>query len=190
MDLGAGMRGEHEPGDDDGLAAFFVARGPALLRLAWLLTADARAAEDLLQDALVRAIPKWAQVEPPARERYLRAAIRSTWIDGWRRSGQGRFAVFPAADLSLVADRADDDPGVEGFADRDALAAALAELAPGQRAVIVLRFCEDQTERQTAAALGCSVGTVKSQTHAGLARLRSIMHSSRSGSGPEAEVTR
>ncbi len=61
------------------------------------------------------------------------------------------------------------DPDVD---DRHVLVAALAKLPPGQRAVIVLRFAEDLSEAQTARALGCSIGTVKSQAARGLRTLR------------------
>jgi RNA polymerase sigma-70 factor (sigma-E family) len=161
-------------GDDDGLAEFVALRGPALIRLGWLLTADAEAAADLVQDALVRVIPKWGEITPAAREAYLRTVIRSIWIDGWRRQGRGRFTVVPAPDVLGLADDGAADLGIEGFGDRAVLADALAQLAPGQRAVLVLRFYEDQTEAQTARALGCSISTVKTQARDALARLRTL----------------
>ncbi len=172
----------HTDQDRDGLAEFVAARGPALLRLAWLLTADGDAAEDLVQDALVRAMPKWNSIQPAAREAYLRRTIRSSWIDGWRRRGRGRFGEITGPAAQELVDQAIDDVDVEGFADRVALAQALAQLAPGQRAVLVLRFYEDQTEVQTAKALGCAVSTVKTQTRAALQRLRELV--------PANEVTR
>ncbi len=166
----------------DGLAEFVAMRGSALLRLAWLLTADADAAQDLVQDALVRIIPTWNNIRPDRREACLRTAIRSAWIDRWRRS-RSRFGEVAAGDITELADPAEDSIDLDGFGDRLALAAALAQLAPGQRAVLVLRFYEDQTEVQTAAALGCSVSTVKSQARAGLSRLRALMGRVLDGSG-------
>lgn len=157
--------------DEAGFTAFVCARGPALLRLAWLLTTDLTAAEDLLQEALARTVPRWDSIAEGAREANVRTAIRSVWIDSWRRRGSGR--------LELVADPPDDrlqddaaSPAVDTTAVRLTLDAALARLTARQRAVLVLRFYEDLTEQQAAKALGCSVGTVKSQTRHALDRLR------------------
>jgi RNA polymerase sigma-70 factor (sigma-E family) len=149
-----------------------------MLRLAWLLTADPQAAEDLVQEALARAIPRWASIAPGAHEAYVRQTIRSVWIDGWRRrSARGRLDVVEEFD----PDRSDSsvrpavsDSRVEGTLDRLTVAAALSRLTPRQRAVLVLRFYEDQSERDTARALGCSVNTVKSQTRHALQRLREL----------------
>lgn len=155
------------------LAAFVAARGPALLRLAWLFTADATAAEDLVQEALARAIPRWASIGAGAHEAYLRRAIRSVWIDTWRqRQVRGGLDVVPAVVPGDRGEPAVTDSGVEGTPDRLTVGSALARLTPRQRAVLVLRFYEDQTERETARALGCSVNTVKSQTRHALERLR------------------
>ena len=154
------------------LAAFVAARGPALLRLAWLLTTDAQAAEDLVQEALARAIPRWSSIQAGAHEAYLRRTIRSVWIDTWRRrQARGGWDLVQLHELER-AESAADDSGVEGTPDRLTVASALARLTPRQRAVLVLRFYEDQTERETARALGCSVNTVKSQSRHALERLR------------------
>jgi RNA polymerase sigma-70 factor (sigma-E family) len=167
-------------GGEQDLAAFVAARGPALLRLAWLLTADGPAAEDLVQDALARAIPRWRSIAPGAHEAYLRTAIRSVWIDTWRRrrvrGGLDVVTDFGASGVSGAsgAEPMVSDSAVEGTADRLTVGAALARLTARQRAVLVLRFYEDQTERETARALGCSVNTVKSQTRHALDRLRTL----------------
>jgi RNA polymerase sigma-70 factor (sigma-E family) len=164
-------------GGEQDLAAFVAARGPALLRLAWLLTADGPAAEDLVQDALARAIPRWRSIAPGAHEAYLRAAIRSVWIDTWRRR-RVRGGLDVVTDLGASgasgAEPMVNDSAVEGTADRLTVGAALARLTARQRAVLVLRFYEDQTERETARALGISVNTVKSQTRHALDRLRTL----------------
>ena len=120
----------------------------------------------------MRAIPKWNSIAPPAREAYLRSAIRSAWIDQWRRAGRGRFGEVGGEEMAASSAP---DPRVEGMADRVTLAAALVQLAPGQRAVLVLRFYEDLTEAQTAAALGCSISTVKTQSRDALHRLRQLV---------------
>ena len=162
------------PGEQQDLAAFVAARGPALLRLAWLLTADGPAAEDLVQDALARAIPRWRSISPGGHEAYLRVTIRSVWIDTWRRRQVRGGLDVVSMDDSRVAEPVAGDSGVEGTVDRLAIGSALARLTARQRAVLVLRFYEDQTERETARALGCSVNTVKSQTRYALDRLRTL----------------
>ena len=160
-------------GGEQDLAAFVAARGPALLRLAWLLTADLQAAEDLVQEALARSIPRWRAIAPGGHEAYLRKAIRSVWIDTWRRRVvRGGLDVVPAVEPGDRREPAVTDSGVEGTPDRLTVGLALARLTPRQRAVLVLRFYEDQTERETARALGCSVNTVKSQSRHALERLR------------------
>ncbi len=150
--------------DGTGFTAFVEARGQSLLRFAWLLTADADSAQDLVQEALTRLVPGWGRIAPAAREAYVRTTIRRLWVDGWRRR-HGR-QVFPVAE---PVERGRDPEPVE---DRLTVHRALARLTPRQRAVLVLRFYEDLTERQTADALGVTVGTVKSQTRDALDRLR------------------
>jgi RNA polymerase sigma-70 factor (sigma-E family) len=175
-------------GERQDLAAFVAARGPALLRLAWLLTADTQAAEDLVQEALARTIPRWSSIGAGAHEAYLRRTIRSVWIDTWRRrqARGGWDLVQVQLHGSERAESAVPDSGVEGTPDRLTVAAALSRLTPRQRAVLVLRFYEDQTERETARALGCSVNTVKSQSRHALERLRILAPelSAEFGDGP------
>ena len=67
------------------------------------------------------------------------------------------------------------EDGSERVVQRDRLVRALAQLGPRQRAAVVLRYLEDLSEAETAAALGCSVGNVKSQTSRALARLRVVI---------------
>ena len=153
--------------DEAGFSAFVAARGPALLRLGWLLTSDAGVAEDLVQEALARLVRHWDRVATGNPEAYARTAIRSIWVDSWRRRG-GRTLHLVAE----VPDRAQPDPVLEGSDTRRDVAAALGLLAPRQRAVLVLRFYEDLTETETARTLGCTVSTVKSQTREALQRLR------------------
>jgi RNA polymerase sigma-70 factor (sigma-E family) len=159
-------------GEQD-LSAFVAARGPALLRLAWLLTADGPAAEDLVQEALARAIPRWGAIAAGGHEAYLRKVIRSAWIDSWRRAqARGGLDVVPAIAPNDPAEPGAEDGRVKNTPDRLTVGSALARLTPRQRAVLILRFYEDQTERETARELGCSVNTVKSQTRHALERLR------------------
>jgi len=164
-----------EAADETDFSAFVVARGPALLRLAVLLTADADTAQDLVQDALVRVLPRWSRVAAHGNpEAYVRAALRSAWIDSWRRRRREVVADAPAdAMLAVAADAAEAD-GLGGAAVRLSVEAALARLTERQRAVLVLRFYEDLTEAETARLMRCSVSTVKSQTRRALGRLRAL----------------
>ena len=154
--------------DNPDPAAFVAARGDAMLRLAWLLTGDGPAAQDLVQEALARVLPRWSAISAGKHEGYVRMAIRTTWIDALRRR-----AVRVRIDV--VPDVPEVPAGGDGSAEVDlriSVRAALARLTPRQRAVLVFRFYEDLTEEQTARAMRCSIGTVKSQTRAALDRLR------------------
>jgi RNA polymerase sigma-70 factor (sigma-E family) len=150
--------------------AFVGERGPALLRLAWLLCADPDAAEDLVQDALAKVLPRWGRiVAGGAPEPYVRSVIRTTFIDGWRRRRLREVLVDD--DVVLPEPGAGPDHASD-VAVRFAVQSALLRLTPRQRAVLVLRFYEDLTETATARELGCSVSTVKSQTRHAIGRLR------------------
>ena len=145
----------------DGFEEYVAARRSALLRTAYLLTGHREDAEDLVQVALVKAVPHWAKIADDP-EPYVRKVLARESISRWRRR-RWREVHTDAVPESPV-----EGPG----ADRVALQAALAQLAPRQRAVIVLRYYEDLTEAETARVLGISVGTVKSQARDALARLR------------------
>jgi RNA polymerase sigma-70 factor (sigma-E family) len=147
---------------------FVRARTPALLRSAFLLTGDQQLAEDLVQSALARTHRSWKRLERVGNaEAYTRKTMYHLQVGWWQRR---RFI-----EVGLDgADRALRD-GSELAASRIDLRRALLRLAPRQRAVIVLRFFEDQTEAEAARTLDCSVGTIKSQTSKALARLRQIM---------------
>lgn len=145
--------------------AYVAARGRALWRSAWLLTGDEHRAEDLVQTALVKCWRRWDKIAADGSvDGYVRRALITTYTD-WRRrkwNGETSTTVMPESwatepDLALR---------------RDVLT-ALSRLPKGQRAVVVLRYYDDLTEAQAAAALGVSVGTVKSQTARALATLRS-----------------
>jgi RNA polymerase sigma-70 factor (sigma-E family) len=136
----------------------------ALLRTAVLLTGDHHRAEDLVQDALTKVAVRWRRLREGNPEAYARQVIVRTNISWWRKH---RREV-----LLEVRDRTGDRGAAHGVDRRLLLDHALAQLTPRQRATVVLRFYDDLTERDTAEALGVSVGTVKSQTHVALARLR------------------
>ncbi|MEO3780661.1 SigE family RNA polymerase sigma factor [Micromonospora sp. B11E3] len=133
---------------------FVVHRSPALSRTAYLLTGDHQLAEDLLQSALARTYRHWRRIRGGDPEAYVRRAMYHQQVSWWRRR-------LPVERLeSQPAERPGDDHS-DATALRLSLTAALRQLTPRQRAVIVLRFYEDLTEAQVAEVLGCSVGTVK-----------------------------
>ena len=146
---------------------FVAARSRDLWRSAWLLTGDAHKAEDLLQTALVKAWRRWSSIaRDGAVEGYVRRALVTTYTDWWRRKWTGE---VPTAELP---ERARVDHAAHQVELRRDVLTALATLTRGQRAVMVLRYFDDLTEAQTAEVLGCSVGTVKSQTSRAMAALR------------------
>lgn len=152
---------------DSELRDFVAARGPALSRAAFLLTGNHQAAEDLVQDTYVVMVQRWKKASTVDPEAYVRRILYSRFIDNWRRH---RLVELPWATPP-------DAPGPDAvavMADRLTLQSALDQLTPRQRAVLVLRFYEDLTERQTADVLEISPNTVKSQTRVALQRLRDL----------------
>ena len=136
---------------------FVVGRQRSLLRSAYLLAGDWAAAEDLVQTALLRSWPHWGRLaRQQGQEAYVRKVLLNAFLSGRRRRWRGEWATEVLPDRAAV-------PDLGGVDERTALLIALASLPPRQRAVVVLRHVDDLTERQTAAALGCAVGTVKSQ---------------------------
>lgn len=151
---------------DQHFAEFFRANGQSLLRTAVLLSAgNQHAAEDLLQDALVNCLRKW----PTRKIEFPAAYVRTTMARLAQRRRLAR--TVPTPDLH---DRSVQDQTWQ-VDQRDVLLTALHALAPRQRSAVVLRYWEGLSEAETATALGCSVGTVKSQTHRALRTLREAM---------------
>lgn len=157
---------------EDRFAAYVRERGDHHLRVAVLLTGDWHAAEDLVQASLVKLCRVWPRLDTATDpDAYLRRIMvnthRSWWRARWRRE-------TPAAVLPEGA--AGDD-----LADRQAVGAvvreALARLPRQQRAVLVLRYCEDLSEAEVAQVLGCSAGTVKTHAHRGVRALREVLGS-------------
>ncbi len=150
---------------------FMAAALPGLLRFGHVLTGDAHRAEELVQSALVKTYQRWARLDHDQPHAYVRRAMVNTYTSWWRRAR--REAAWPA-DYDLPATEA------APYADRDLAMRALALLPPRQRAVLVLRYYEDLSEADIAAALGCTAGTVKSQASRALRTLRA--HLTDSGS--------
>ncbi len=151
---------------------FVLARRGALLRTAYLLVGDPHDAEDLVQVALAKVVPQWRKIAHRP-EPYVRTVLARESVNRWRAR---RWREAPREVLPEPVTVGSAGPPADRHTDeRLVLQAALATLAPRQRAVIVLRYFDDLTEKQTAAALGIAVGTVKSQARDGLARLRTVL---------------
>jgi len=151
---------------DDEFAAFVAARYRALVRTGLLLTGDTGHAEDLTQSALIRTYLAWGRLREPAN---AEAYARRTLVRLALRARQRRWtAEVATAQLP--------ENGTGSLADADDLVLdvrrALAALPAAQRAVLVLRYLDDQSEAETARLLGISPGTVKSRAARGLASLR------------------
>lgn len=151
-------------------AEFVASRSGSLHRAAYLMVGDVGLAQDLVQEALTKTYVAWPRLRHHgAAEAYTRKAITTTAITWFRKRSWSSERVTGAVPEQPQAGHAD------ALAERHSLLQALGELPPRQRAVIVLRYYEDLTERQTAEALGCAVGTVKSQASAALTRLRTLL---------------
>ena len=140
---------------------YVAARYRALVRTAYLLTGNHHDAEDLVQATLVKVVGSWRRIEDRP-DGYVRRVMVNEHVSRWRKH-RGREVVVDRTPELAHRDETDDALSLQ---------AALRELAPRQRAVIVLRYFEDLTERETADLLDISVGTVKSQARDALARLR------------------
>ena len=154
------------PAADEQFRLFVVEQWGPLTRTAFLLTGDRGAAEDLVQTALEKAHRRWTHiVRQDAPGAYVRRAMINTLIS-WRRRRR-------VAEVELGG--REDLPGPDEYArveTRHQMLQELRRLPPRTRAILVLRFFEDRTEADIAAILGCSIGSVKSQSSRGLARLR------------------
>ncbi|QWC84883.1 SigE family RNA polymerase sigma factor [Nocardioidaceae bacterium] len=155
----------------ESFGAYVTARRDHLLRTAYLLCGDHAQAEDLVQAALVSAASRWSRLADDP-EAYVRRSIVNQHVSWWRRH-RGRTCTV--AEVPGTAHAAGGQDETQRIEDSLSLAAALSALAPRQRAVVVLRFFEDLDVAATAEALGCSTGTVKSQTSDALRRLRSLL---------------
>jgi RNA polymerase sigma-70 factor (sigma-E family) len=148
----------------DDFEEFVAGRSAALLRTAYLLTGSHQDAEDLVQTALLKAVPRWSRIRE--HEPYVRRILAHESVSRWRRRRWRETSSETLPELSSAGEDVDS---------RMVLQQALSRLAPRQRAVVVLRYFDDLTESQTADALGISVGTVKSQSRDALVRLRTLV---------------
>lgn len=138
-------------------------------RFAYLLCGDWQMSEDLVQEAFARCALRWPrmeQIENP--DGYVRVVVINQCRSHWRRR-----RARPDHPVEVIEGLAQDT--ADSHADRGELLAALRRLPVGQRATLVCRYYEGLSEAETAELLGCSVGTVKSQTHKALRSMRGMI---------------
>ncbi|MFC5034773.1 SigE family RNA polymerase sigma factor [Streptomyces sp. So13.3] len=146
---------------------YVQARGPALLRLAFLLCSDRHLAEDLTQDVLIRVYRQWRRISGLGHpDAYVKRMLVNEHLSWRRRRSNGE---LPTAEMSSPAEQGD---AADTVVRRHAAVHLLAGLPKRQRAVLVLRFYEDLTDQQIAEVLRCSPATVRSQASRALATLR------------------
>jgi len=147
---------------------YVTARIPALRRLAFLLTGDEHRADDVVQQTITKLYVKWRQAQAADNlDAYVRTMLVRTYVDE-RRLGWARVRLF--------RDTPEPPPQRhDGIEDRQVVRAALSQVPRRQQAVLVLRFFYDLSVEDVAGMLGCSTGTVKSQTSRGLATLRRLL---------------
>jgi RNA polymerase sigma-70 factor (sigma-E family) len=143
-----------------------------LLRTAYLIVWDLGEAEDLVQETLLDVARRWPRVRRMERPiAYARRILVNRALRAAPRRARRRQELIGAAPPERSADTSDP----RAFDARDELMDALAMLPPRQRAVLVLRYFLDLPEAEVAAAMKCSLGTVKSTASRGLARLEQVM---------------
>ncbi|GAB2485265.1 SigE family RNA polymerase sigma factor [Jatrophihabitans fulvus] len=166
------------PAQTWGYADFVREHTSALLRTAYLLTGNGLAAEELVQDTLVRLYPRWDKVtKADVPLAYVRRSLSNNYVNDRRRASRREYAY---AD---VPERVDDHDEFGRVTDRDQLRDVLAGLPERQRAALVLRFYEGLDDADIADALHCRPGTVRSLVSRGLAALRDRVDAHASNEG-------
>lgn len=156
---------------DEEFVAYYAARAGHLRNTAYLLCGDWHLAEDLTQTAFTKLYRAWARIDRhDVLDQYARRVLLRAFLDEHRRPWRRERAVLPGDEtLDAVV------PEHRGVEDRQVLKTALLRIPKGRRAVLVLRFWADLSVEQVAEVLGCSAGTVKSQTARGLDNLREVL---------------
>ncbi|MEV1331815.1 SigE family RNA polymerase sigma factor [Micromonospora costi] len=154
-------------GDVEGYREYVAARLEPLRRTAYLLCGDWHTADDLASTALVKLLRHWRRVSTMDNpDAWVRRTLLRVWLDERRRPWRREAA------WSEVPDRPGTGGATEGAADRLTILGLLAELPPRRRAVLVLRYFCDLSVEETARELGCTTGTVKSQSARAIETLR------------------
>ncbi|MEO7059682.1 MAG: SigE family RNA polymerase sigma factor [Lapillicoccus sp.] len=163
------MRAASKDQRDRAFADFMVQAEPSLMRTAWLLTGSSDTARELVQAALVKTYVSWSKVRPETALAFARRVLVNHKVDVWR--SRSREVLTDTVDRPVATGSSGDRDTSD---DRDQIVRLLARLPEQQRKAVVLRFYADLSERDTAEALGVSVGTVKAATSRGLATLREL----------------
>jgi RNA polymerase sigma-70 factor (sigma-E family) len=151
---------------EDEYREFVDSRAPSLHRTAYLLCGDWHLADDLVQETFVHAFRHWRRVQQADNQNaYVRRIMINEFNRRWQRYGRLPVVADGEHPEVTVPDASDE------VANRADLLRALLTLPPRQRATVVLRYLEDMSERETAAVMRCSEGTVKSQTARALSTL-------------------
>jgi RNA polymerase sigma-70 factor (sigma-E family) len=154
--------------DEREYTEYVTARLAALRRLAFVLCGDAHRADDLVQQTITVLFVRWPKIRTVAHlDRYVRSMLVNTFIDE-RRLAWAKVRLFRQSPEQAA-------PVDHGVEERTVVRAALAEVPRRQQAVLVLRFIYDLPVAEVAEILGCSEGTVKSQTSHGLTTLRRLL---------------
>lgn len=152
---------------DETFVTFVATRSPRLIAYAELLCGNHEQARDIVQTVLTRAYPRWRHIFHNDPYGYLCRGVTNAVTDWWRSAY--RRHENPVDDLP-------ESPGTAAttltFEDRDVLLAALSRLTTRERTIVVLRYLDDHTERDVAAMLSISHGTVKSTCHTALRKMR------------------
>jgi RNA polymerase sigma-70 factor (sigma-E family) len=152
---------------DSEFAVFFEAHSERLRRLAVFLTGNPSLAADLAQEALVRTYRHWGRIREQDPGPYARRVVVNLVRSQHRRSLLARRHEQTPMPLRVAQS--------EGVEDWLVISEALKRLPPTRRAAIVLRYYEDMTDAQIAETLDRPIGTVKSDIHRGLAKLREYL---------------
>lgn len=162
-------------GDNDALGALYDRHCPVLLAIAVRILGDLREAEDLVHDVLLEA---WHKADDYDRARgtvrtWLSIRLRSRALDRWRRAARTRVLMIEAYNLDAALPGPVEEPGQA--LDHARLRAAVQGLPAAQRQVLELAYFEGLSSTEIAEQLAIPIGTVKSRTAAGLAKLRAAM---------------
>ena len=153
--------------------SFVRARQQALLHAATLMTGDFHTAQDLVQEALIKLADRWESINRGAEYAWVKRTMYRDSVSRWRKVRRESLHADPGEAGGRAG--ATSYRLIEAWATGQGIREALLQLPPKQRAVMVLRYFEDQTEKQIADTLGISVGTVKSQANAAAKKLRALL---------------
>ncbi|HWS39288.1 MAG TPA: SigE family RNA polymerase sigma factor [Actinoplanes sp.] len=161
-------------GSDDEYTEYVTARLPALRRLAYLLTGDGHRADDLVQQTITTLYVKWSRARAADHvDAYVRQMLVRTYVDERRLAWSKVRLLWETPEPVPITDN--------GMEERELVRAALSRVSRRQQAVLVLRFYYDLPVDEVATVLGCSPGTVKTQTSRGLAAMRRLLGDSEAG---------